>query len=179
MDQEELIRTIMTEVMRQLGKDDVRLSARPASLSGNGSSNGAHTLTRADYPLAERMPDSIRTSTGKRFSDITLEKVKSGELRPDDLRISKETLELQAQVADSVGRPTLARNMRRAAELIAVPDDELLSIYNALRPYRSTKQELCDIADGLERNYGCAASAAFIRQAADVYERRGRLKRAG
>ena len=35
---------------------------------------------------------------------------------------------------------------KRQAELIAVPDDRLLEIYNALRPYRSTKQELLDIA---------------------------------
>ena len=84
---------------------------------------------------------------------------------------------MQAQVAESVGRDTLARNMRRASELIAVPDDELLTIYNALRPYRSTKKELNDIADNLERQYACTVNAAFIREAADVYEKRGRLKR--
>jgi propanediol dehydratase small subunit len=176
MDQEELIHTIMAEVMRQLGKDDVRLATKPAT-NGNGPSGGGR-VTSADYPLAERMTDSIRTSTGKKLTDISLKNIMSGQLRSDDLRISKETLELQAQVAESVGRTSLARNMRRASELIAVPDDELLKIYNALRPYRSTKKEMCDIADGLERNYGCVTNAAFIRQAADVYERRGRLKRA-
>jgi propanediol dehydratase small subunit len=83
---------------------------------------------------------------------------------------------MQAQVAESVGRDTLARNMRRAAELIKVPDAELLEVYNALRPYRSTKAELYGLADGLESKYGCTVNAAFIREAADVYEKRGRLK---
>ena len=43
--------------------------------------------------------------------------------------------------------------MRRAAELIAVPDTRVLEIYNALRPYRSTKVELLAIADELEDKY--------------------------
>ena len=102
--------------------------------------------------------------------------MKSGELTADDFRIAPETLEMQAQVAESVGRDTLARNMRRAAELIKVPDAELLEVYNALRPYRSTKAELYGIAKGLESEYGCTVNAAFIREAADVYEKRGRLK---
>lgn len=66
--------------------------------------------------------------------------------------------------------------MRRAAELIKVPDDELLDVYNAMRPYRSTKAELYTIADKLEKDYGCVVNAKFIREAADVYEKRGRLK---
>ncbi len=37
-------------------------------------------------------------------------------------------------------------NFERAAELTAVPDDRILEIYNALRPYRSTKEELLAIA---------------------------------
>jgi propanediol dehydratase small subunit len=35
----------------------------------------------------------------------------------------------------------LAMNFERAAELTAVPDDRILEIYNALRPYRSTKYQ--------------------------------------
>ena len=53
-------------------------------------------------------------------------------------------------MAESVHREAFAGNLRRAAELIAVPDDRLLEIYNALRPYRSTKQELLDIAGELD-----------------------------
>ena len=83
---------------------------------------------------------------------------------------------MQAQVAESVGRDAFASNLRRAAELIAVPDKRILEIYNALRPYRSTKAELYQIADELENQYNCKINAAFVREAADVYALRGRLR---
>ena len=57
-----------------------------------------------------------------------------------------------------------------------LPDERLLAIYNALRPYRSTKKELLDIAAELEGTYGAKVSAGFVREAADVYEARGRLR---
>ncbi|CDL36747.1 Propanediol dehydratase small subunit [Citrobacter freundii] len=59
-----------------------------------------------------------------------------------DMRITPETLRLQAEIAKDAGRDRLAMNFERAAELTAVPDDRILEIYNALRPYRSTKDEL-------------------------------------
>ncbi|MGC3994611.1 MAG: diol dehydratase small subunit [Propionicimonas sp.] len=170
MESEELIRQIMSEVMANLGKDQVAFAKKPAAASATG------TIDRSSYPLGERMPQQIKAATGKPLSEFSFAKVKSGELGAEDFRIAPETLELQAQVAESVGRDTLARNMRRAAELIKVPDAELLDVYNALRPYRSTKAELYGIADGLESKYGCTVNAAFIREAADVYEKRGRLK---
>ena len=129
-----------------------------------------------DYPLAEKIPDLLKTPSGLAFRDITLEAVLEGKVGMEDLRVTPEALEMQAQVAESVDRESLARNMRRAAELIAVPDDQLLIIYNSLRPYRSTKAELYGIADELEQKYKCTVNAAFIREAADVYEKRGRLK---
>jgi propanediol dehydratase small subunit len=72
----------------------------------------------------------------------------------------------------------LGRNFRRAAELTKVPDDRLLEIYNAMRPYRSTKAELLAIADELDKKYGAKITAAFVAEAAQVYERRGRLRTA-
>jgi propanediol dehydratase small subunit len=168
MDQEQLIRQIMAEVMANLGKDSVTFEKKAPVAGGS--------IGREQYPLGEKMPDKVKSATGKVLSSFSLEKVKSGELTAEDFRIAPETLELQAQVADSVDRESLARNMRRAAELIAVPDDQLLSVYNAMRPYRSTKSELYGIADELETKYKCTVNAAFIREAADVYEKRGRLK---
>ncbi len=47
-------------------------------------------------------------------------------------------------------RHAVARNFRRAAELIAIPDERILAIYNALRPFRSSQAELLAIADELE-----------------------------
>ncbi|MBK8445229.1 MAG: diol dehydratase small subunit [Micropruina sp.] len=171
MESEELIRQIMDEVMKNLAKDQVSFAKKPAGANGSAGS-----VSAANYPLGEKMPEKIKSATGKVLSDFSVDKVISGQLTAEDFRIAPETLELQAQVAESVGRDTLARNMRRAAELIKVPDDELLQVYNSLRPYRSTKAELYGIADGLESKYGCTVNAAFIREAADVYEKRGRLK---
>jgi propanediol dehydratase small subunit len=59
-----------------------------------------------------------------------------------------------------------------------VSDERILQIYNALRPYRSTKAELLAIADELEHQYGAKINAEFVREAAAVYEARGRLKQA-
>ncbi|MFW6273880.1 MAG: diol dehydratase small subunit, partial [Halanaerobium sp.] len=42
--------------------------------------------------------------------------------------------------------------------------------------YRSTKQDMLDIADELENEYGAVINAKFIREAAQVYEKRKRLK---
>ena len=168
MDQEQLIRQIMAEVMANLGKDGVAFQKKSPAAGG--------AIGKEQYPLGEKMPEKVFSATGKKLSDFSLDKLKSGELTAEDFRIAPETLEMQAQVAESVDRDSLARNMRRAAELIAVPDDQLLSIYNSLRPYRSTKAELYGIADELETKYKCKVNAAFIREAADVYEKRGRLK---
>lgn len=172
MDQEELVRQIMAEVMKSLGAET---SATTRTTTPVAASQGKR-VGREHYPLAEKHPEMISTSTGRPLSDLTFSAVMSGELKPEDFRISSGTLELQAQVAEDAGRPTLARNLRRAAELVAVPDERLLAIYNSLRPYRSTKAELYEIADELEGTYGAKISAGFIREAADVYESRGRLR---
>ena len=177
MDQEQLIRQIMSEVMKSLGNDSVSFAKNTPAPAAPAQAPAAGTRRIGrDYPLAEKHPELVKTNTGKALDDLTFEDVKSGKLSPLDFRISSETLELQAQVADADGRQTLARNLRRAAELVAVPDARLLEIYNALRPYRSTKAELYEIADELEGQYGAKVSAGFVREAADVYEARGRLR---
>jgi propanediol dehydratase small subunit len=169
MDQEVLMKQIVEQVMAAMKTDGTGSSAPAASCAGK--------VTAANYPLAENMADKIKTPTGKPFSSLSYEKVINGELGPDDMRIAPETLEMQAQVAESVHREAFAGNLRRAAELIAVPDDRLLEIYNALRPYRSTKQELLDIANELDSKYNAKTSATLVREAAEVYEKRGRLKK--
>jgi propanediol dehydratase small subunit len=123
------------------------------------------------YPLADN-PDDVETPGGTKLSEISLEKVVSGEVDGDDLVIAPETLEKQAQIAEDAGRPQVARNFRRAAELTAVPDDRILEIYNALRPSGAEKQKLHDIADELETEYGAELNAAHVREAAEVYDER-------
>ena len=166
---EKLIEKIVREVLK-----DMRQSS---SSAGSGGGNGRLGLDPArDYPLAARRPELIKTPAGKSLDEIDLARVVSGEISADEFRITPEALLMQAEVAEKVGRIQFARNLRRAAELTGVPDERILEIYNALRPYRSTRQELESIAGELEEKYGARINAAFIREAAGVYERRNRLK---
>jgi propanediol dehydratase small subunit len=66
---------------------------------------------------------------------------------------------------------------RRAAELTAVPNAELLRMYEMLRPQRASYAELLALADELERAYEAVENAQMVREAANVYQARGLLKR--
>ena len=168
MNQELLIKQIVEEVMKAM--------KQPEGLQSAAAPKAAK-ITSENYPLGEKLPEKIYSPTGKKLSDMDLNQLLKGQLTAEDMRIAPETLEMQAEVAESVGRDSFARNLRRAAELIAVPDDRVLEIYNALRPYRSTKEELYEIASELQEKYSCTINAAFIREAAEVYEKRGRLRK--
>jgi propanediol dehydratase small subunit len=119
-----------------------------------------------EYPLAERAPESVRSPRGRALKDITLDAILSGEATMDDLRITGEALEAQASIALDAGRPQLSENLLRAAELVNVPDDVILSVYNSLRPGRCSKIDLGHIADVLEREYDARRCAALVREAA-------------
>jgi propanediol dehydratase small subunit len=134
-------------------------------------------LGPGDYPLSVNRQDLLRTPTGKPLSALTMNAVVAGEIVAEDLRIAPETLQLQAALAESVQRTQLAANLRRAAELTAVPDAEVLAMYNALRPRASSKAQLLTIAENLESKYQAAVCGALVREAAEVYERRDLLAR--
>ena len=119
-----------------------------------------------EYPLAEKSPEILRTPSGLPFAGITLEAVLAGQVHMEDLRVTAEALELQAQVAENTDRPQLAANLRRAAELVSVPEEHILEIYNALRPGRATKAGLLELAARLEQNYRATRCAALLREAA-------------
>lgn len=121
-----------------------------------------------DYPLAEKVPERLKTPTGLPFRGITLEAVLEGALTMEDLRVTSEALELQAQIAAAAGRPQLAENLRRAAELVNVPAERILEIYSALRPGRVSKAELLSLAADVERRYQAARCAVLIREAAEA-----------
>jgi propanediol dehydratase small subunit len=126
-----------------------------------------------DYPIAEQAPERLRTRSGKGLAEIDLEAVQAGRIGLDDLKITAEALRLQAEIAEAAGRPTLARNFRRAAELTAVPQEVIFSVYELLRPGRArSRSELEAAAQQLETEYGAGLMAAFVREAAAVYERR-------
>jgi len=139
--------------------------------------NSGKLDAKKDYPLGIRRPDLVKSATGKSLDDISLDKVVAGNIGFDDITISPDTLEYQAQIAESIHRPHIAANLRRAAEMTRIPDERILQMYNLLRPYRCTKQELLDMANELESKYQAKICAAHVREAADVYEKRNRLKR--
>ncbi|HJY62127.1 MAG TPA: diol dehydratase small subunit, partial [Streptosporangiaceae bacterium] len=114
----------------------------------------------------------VRALSGKPVEGLTVEAVRAGEIGLADLRIHPETLERQAVVAEEHSNPQLAENLRRAAELTQLPDEEVLAIYEALRPGRSTAAELTALAESLAAR-GLARCAALVAEAAEVYARRG------
>ena len=114
----------------------------------------------------------IRALSGKPADALTVEAVRAGEVGVADLRIHLDTLERQAVVAEEHGDPQLAGNLRRAAELTRLPDDEVLAVYEALRPGRSTPAQLTELAASLATR-GLPRCAALVTEAADVYARRG------
>jgi len=114
----------------------------------------------------------VRALSGKPVEGLTVQAVRAGEIGLADLRIHPETLERQAVVAAEHGNPQLAENLRRAAELTRLPDDEVLGIYEALRPGRSTAAQLTALAGSLA-DRGLPRCAALVAEAAEVYARRG------
>ena len=131
-------------------------------------------LTIADYPLAETRSDKIRGQRGKSLDDITLDAVMAGKVTMEDLRITPQALADQAEISRAAKRPTLALNFERAAELVSVPQDFIMSSYEMLRPGRAkSKEQLLEVANTFRQTYKAERMATFIEEAADVYERRG------
>ncbi len=60
-----------------------------------------------DYPLASKRPELVKTVSGLNFSEITLENVVSGKIHPREIRISPETLEYQARIAEAHGQVSI------------------------------------------------------------------------
>lgn len=161
------------ELLEKLIRDVIGEISNPTTIN-TVSKEGR--MTDADYPLSEKKAGILKSATGRTLSAFTMDNVMSGKIGAADCRIAPETLEYQAQVAESLNRKSFARNLRRAAELIAVPDERILEIYNLLRPYRSTKKELLEIANELETKYNAKVNAQLVREAAELYEKRNRLK---
>jgi propanediol dehydratase small subunit len=127
-----------------------------------------------DYPLSERRAELVRGQRGKSLEEVTLEALAEGSVQMEDLRITKQALLYQAQIARAAGRPTLAQNFERAAELVHIPQDFIMEVYELLRPGRAqSKQQLLEAADRLRQDHGAERMAAFICEAAEVYDRRG------
>lgn len=110
--------------------------------------------------------------SGRDPATVTVDAVVAGEVGADDVRIHPDQLIIQAEVAEKHGNPQLAANLRRAAELALLPDDEVMGLYDALRPGRTMPARLLEIAEDL-RGRGAPGCADLFVEAAAVYTRRG------
>ena len=128
------------------------------------------------FPLGAHHRDEVTTGSGRRLSDLTLERVLSKDVAPQDVAVSAETLLQQAAFARAAGYDQVADNLSRAAEMTRIPNRELLEIYEALRPGRSTYYQLLSLSQQITSLYGAELTGAYIREAADAYRDTGLLK---
>jgi propanediol dehydratase small subunit len=147
------------------------------SQNGNAQASNGSQENGARYPLMDSAADSLTAASGRKLNTVSLEAVAAGEVHADDLQISASTLRAQAALAEQAGYSALAQNLQRAAELTAVPNQELLRMYEIMRPGRSTYAELTQMADRLEDEYHAPIAAAFVREAAEVYRNRNLVRR--
>ena len=128
----------------------------------------------AIYPVGEKQPDRLRTRNGHPLRDLTLDNLLAGNVAASDFGITAEGLRLQAAIAEGAGRPNLAQNLQRGAELVEIPDHVLLDVYELLRPGRAkSADDLRAAANQLRDTYGAKETASLLEEAALVYERRG------
>ena len=120
------------------------------------------------------MTEDVRAWSGRPLQDITLEDARAGLLGADDLRIHPDTLGAQAAVARANGNPQLASALALAAEIATLDEDEVLDLYESLRPHRSTASDLEGRAVSLA-DRGLVRCAAMVREAATWGARRGLL----
>ena len=127
----------------------------------------------AIYPVGEKQPERVRTRNGRPLHDLTLDNLLAGHVATSDFGITAEGLRLQAAIAERAGRPNLAQNLRRGAELVEIPDNVLLDVYELLRPGRAqSADDLRAAANQLRDTYGAKETASLLDEAAVVYERR-------
>ena len=110
-----------------------------------------------------------------RRESLTVANAVDGKLGLTHLRMDPAVLAQQAVVAEDGGNPQLAENFLRAAEMATMDDEDVMNLYEALRPHRSTGAELEALRVSLERR-GAGRCAELVRQAADAYTRRGLLR---
>ena len=171
---EALIRQIVSEI-EGAKRNTTHYSTPHTSSTLNRTAVVDRVATIEDYPIAKKHPEWIDLGQGRDLGHITMDNVMAGHITMDDLKISPSILKAQGQIAKAGGRDQIELNFSRAAEMTKVSDKRLLEMYNALRPYRSSKQELLDIASELD-GLGAPICANFVREAAENYERRKKLK---
>lgn len=169
------INELVSNILKQVDNSDTASTQYTGTANDSLSSAGKQYGVE-DYPLYQKHRDIIKTPSGKSLNDVTLDDIANNRVDRKDLRITADALKMQGDVAGAAGRETLQMNFDRAAELTKIPDDRLLEMYNALRPYRSTKDELLQIAEELKSKYNANICAAWFEEAAKYYSSRKKLK---
>jgi propanediol dehydratase small subunit len=82
------------------------------------------------FPLGIHHRNEVCAKSGRPLHELTLDHVQAGDIQPDDLYASAETLNLQAKFALDAGYAEVAANLIRAAERTQIP---------ILRSSRSTR----------------------------------------
>jgi propanediol dehydratase small subunit len=116
----------------------------------------------------------VRAASGRAADELTVEELLAGALGDADIRISAEQLRVQAAAAHRSNHPQLADNLTRAAELTLLHDDDVLALYEALRPGRSSTEDLNAWAGRLDA-LPAPTCAALVREALGAYRSRGLL----
>ena len=114
-----------------------------------------------------------RSASGKTLDDLTMDAVLKDQLSTNDFMISASTLYQQAEAAEDAGYSLLASNLKRAAELTHISNEEILEIYETLRPGRTTYDRLIKLAQRLENTLNAPRTAQLVREAAEAYVKRG------
>ena len=181
-DIKQLVASIVSEIEKeqatQAAKAESAIPQQPQTNITLATDKQKQSLSaeQLHYPLAQYEADSLKAKSGKAFADVTYEQLIAGAVQPDDLKTNEATLRRQAEVAYGAGKKQFGDNLMRAAEMVSIPDDEVLEIYNLLRPNRTDKQTLLDTARRVREVYGANNIASLIEEAAAVYEKRGILK---
>ncbi|RYC07270.1 diol dehydratase small subunit [Nocardioides zhouii] len=108
-------------------------------------------------------------------SRLSVQGALDGSLDISDIRMTSEALVRQSSVAQEHGNPQLAANFLLASELTTMSDEEVLDLYEVLRPHRATREELDSFATDLQTR-GAERCATLVREAAGVYAKRGLVR---
>ena len=76
-----------------------------AALECGGPRRAGGVVAELTYPLSAGPRDAVRAASGKRLSEITLDAVLAGDVNADDMRVSPDTLALQADFAERRWKP--------------------------------------------------------------------------
>lgn len=174
----EIVKNVAQKIQEEngtVGIPDAKINSIIEKVKREKEQSKASVSGGYQYPLAKNHPDALKSKSGKSFSDITFESVIQGKATHEDFKTSAQTLLMQADIAEKAGKKQFAGNLRRAAELTLVPDDEVLKIYDKLRPNRATKAELLEIAQRLRTQYNANITADLIEETAKIYEKRNIL----